>query len=65
MVPKALERAADEAGEDEMLRRPRRRELELGLAVGRDPARAILCDRVAELLYRRDHAVSSHGVEEI
>jgi hypothetical protein len=62
--PQALERAADEAGEDEVLGRPGLVEIERSVAAGRDPTRAILRNLVPELLRRLGHALSSHPVEE-
>ena len=50
MKPKALHRAARETRQDEVLRRPRRAELERRLAVGRGAAGAVEGDGIAEFL---------------
>jgi hypothetical protein len=50
------ERAAHEAGENQVLRRPRRVEVERRVSVGRDPARAIERDGVAEFLRPGSHS---------
>ena len=60
----ALQRAADEAREDEVLGRPCLVEIERGVAAGRDAARAVLRHLVPKLLRRLGHALSSHPVEE-
>ena len=50
MKAKALQGAAHETRQDEVLRRPRRVEVEWGLAVGRDAAGAVEGDGIAEFL---------------